>query len=52
MARDSGGLYVHFQQEGDTAEPQDLEFWPAKKKAFEEARKARKAAAKNEEGSG
>jgi hypothetical protein len=40
MARDSGGLYVHFQQDGDEAEPQDLEFWPAKKKAFEEARKA------------
>jgi hypothetical protein len=44
MARDSGGLYVHVQQAGDTAEPQDLEFWPAKKKAFEEARKARKKA--------
>jgi len=40
MARDSDGLYVHFQQAGDTAEPQDLEFWPKKKKAFEEARKA------------
>jgi hypothetical protein len=42
MARDSGGLYVHVQQEGDTAEPQDLEFWPKKKQAYEEARKAAK----------
>ena len=49
MARDSGGLYVHAQENGDTAEPQDLEFWPAKKRAFEEARKARK---KSGEGSG
>lgn len=42
MARDSGGLYVHAQQAGDVAEPQDLDFWPAKKKAFEEARKQKK----------
>lgn len=42
LARDSGGLYVHAQQAGDTTEPQDLEFWPAKKKAFEEARKAQR----------
>jgi hypothetical protein len=52
LARDSGGLYVHVQQEGDEAEPQDLEFWPAKKKAFEEARKAAKKAAKAGGGSG
>ncbi len=52
MARDSGGLYVHVQQEGDAAEPQDLEFWPAKKKAYEEARRAAKKAAKAGEGSG
>jgi hypothetical protein len=39
MAKDSGGLYVHAQEHGDTAEPQDLDFWPAKKKAFEAARK-------------
>lgn len=43
MAKDSGGLYVHAQQAGDAAEPQDLDFWPEKKKAFEEARKAKKA---------
>lgn len=43
MAKDTGGLYVHVQQLGDAAEPQDLDFWPEKKKAFEEARKARKA---------
>ncbi|MGQ0615172.1 MAG: hypothetical protein ACT4PV_15675 [Planctomycetaceae bacterium] len=41
-AKDSGGLYVHAQEQGDEAEPQDLEFWPAKKKAFEEAPKAKK----------
>ncbi|MCK6461661.1 MAG: hypothetical protein L6Q95_17400, partial [Planctomycetes bacterium] len=52
MARDSGGLYVHAQQEGDPSEPQDLEFWPAKKKAFEEERKAARKAAKAGEGSG
>lgn len=39
MAKDSGGLYVHAQQHGDTAEPQDLDFWPKKKKAFEATRK-------------
>jgi hypothetical protein len=43
MARDSGGLYVHFQQAGDTADPQDLDFWPKKRKALEEARKAQRA---------
>jgi len=42
LAKDSGGLYVHLQPDGDTAEPQDLEFWPEKKKAFEEARKKRR----------
>lgn len=42
LAEDGGGLYVHFQQAGDTAEPQDLDFWPAKKKAFEAARKKKK----------
>lgn len=42
IAKDSGGLYVHAQQYGDTAEPQDLGFWPKKKKAFEEARKRKK----------
>jgi len=42
MAKDTGGLYVHAQQHGDTAEPQDLDFWPRKKKAFEEERKRRK----------
>jgi hypothetical protein len=52
MARDSGGLYVHFQQEGDAAEPQDLEFWPAKKKAFEAARKTQKKGGQGGEGSG
>jgi len=49
MARDSGGLYVHAQEHGDTAEPQDLEFWPAKKKAFEEARRAKKKAGEGSE---
>jgi len=39
FAKESGGLYVHRQQEGDTVEPQDLDFWPAKKAAFEAARK-------------
>ncbi|MFI5402409.1 MAG: vWA domain-containing protein [Planctomycetota bacterium] len=52
MARDSGGLYVHFQQVGDVGEPQDLEFWPAKKKAWEAARKAQKKAGTGEQGSG
>ena len=42
LAKETGGLYVHAQQAGDTTEPQDLDFWPAKKKAFEEARKAKK----------
>ncbi|MHC4133490.1 MAG: vWA domain-containing protein [Planctomycetota bacterium] len=41
MAKDTGGLYVHAQEHGDTAEPQDLDFWPKKKKAFEAARKKR-----------
>ena len=41
FAKDSGGLYVHAQEAGDTTEPQDLEFWPEKKKAFEKARKKR-----------
>jgi len=52
MARDSGGLYVHFQEDGDEAEPQDLDFWPAKKKAFEAARKARKKAGGGGDGQG
>jgi len=39
FAKQSGGLYVHRQQEGDTVEPQDFDFWPAKKAAFEAARK-------------
>jgi hypothetical protein len=39
VARDTGGLYVHVQAPDDPSEPQDLEFWPEKKKAFEEARK-------------
>jgi len=39
MAKQTGGYYVHAQQEGDTTEPQDLEFWPDKKAAFEKARK-------------
>lgn len=42
MARDSGSLYVHAQEHGDGAEPQDLEFWPEKKKAFEAERKKRR----------
>ena len=42
MAKSNGGLYVHAQEEGDPAEPQDLEFWPDKKAAFEAARKKRK----------
>ncbi|MHC4956966.1 MAG: HEAT repeat domain-containing protein [Planctomycetota bacterium] len=42
VAKDSGGLYVHAQQAGDPAEPQDLDFWPEKKKAFEAARKKKK----------
>ncbi|MFQ5845386.1 MAG: HEAT repeat domain-containing protein, partial [Planctomycetota bacterium] len=40
IAKDTGGLYVHAQEVGDPAEPQDLDFWPEKKKAFEAARKA------------
>lgn len=40
IAKDTGGLYVHAQQAGDAAEPQDLDFWPEKKAAFEAARKA------------
>jgi hypothetical protein len=39
IAKDSGGLYVHAQEHGDAAEPQDLDFWPEKKKAFEASRK-------------
>jgi hypothetical protein len=35
LAKDSGGLYVHAQQHDDEAEPQDLDFWPEKKKAWE-----------------
>ncbi len=42
LALDSGGLYVHAQEPNDTAEPQDLDFWPEKKKAFEAARKGKK----------
>ncbi|MEM8882651.1 MAG: VWA domain-containing protein [Planctomycetota bacterium] len=42
MAKQSGGLYVHAQEEGDTVEPQDLAFWPDKKAAFEKARKKKK----------
>lgn len=42
IAKDSDGLYVHVQQKGDPAEPQDLDFWPEKKKAFEAARRQRK----------
>jgi len=34
FAKESGGLYVHVQQEGDTVEPQDLNFWPDKKAVF------------------
>ena len=41
IAKDNDGLYVHVQEPGDGAEPQDLEFWPEKKKAFEAARKKR-----------
>ena len=43
FAKETGGTYAHRQQEGDTVEPQDLEFWPDKKAAFEAARKKRKA---------
>ena len=43
FAKETGGLYVHFQQDDDTVEPQDLEFWPDKKAAFEAARKRKKA---------
>jgi len=42
MAKDSGGLYVHVQEADDPAEPQDLDFWPEKKKKFEAERKQRK----------
>jgi len=42
LAKDSGGLYVHAQPAGDTTEPQDLDFWPKKKKAFEEARRKKR----------
>ncbi|MHC4931502.1 MAG: hypothetical protein ACYTGV_04855 [Planctomycetota bacterium] len=42
IAKDCGGLYVHAQQEGDPAEPQDLDFWPEKKKAFEKSRRKRR----------
>jgi hypothetical protein len=42
MAKENGGLYVHAQQHGDTAEPQDLEFWPDKKEEFEKGRKKKK----------
>jgi hypothetical protein len=43
MAKESGGLYVHMQQEGDTVEPQDLDFWPDKKAAFNSGRKKKKS---------
>jgi hypothetical protein len=39
LAADSGGYYVHAQQHNDTAEPQDLDFWPAKRKAWEKLTK-------------
>ncbi|MHC4449750.1 MAG: HEAT repeat domain-containing protein [Planctomycetota bacterium] len=42
MAKENDGLYVHAQQDGDTVEPQDLEFWPDKKAAFEAGRKKKK----------
>jgi hypothetical protein len=42
MAKENDGLYVHAQQDGDTVEPQDLEFWPDKKAAFEAGRKKTK----------
>jgi hypothetical protein len=50
MARDSDGLYVHCQEDGDVAEPQDLDFWPKKKKAYEEERRAKKKAEKAGDG--
>jgi len=34
-----GGDYVHAQPHNDTAEPQDLDFWPAKKKAWQKKTK-------------
>ncbi len=43
FAKETGGIYVHQQQEGDTVEPQDLDFWPDKKAAFEAARRDRKS---------
>ncbi|MHC4939900.1 MAG: HEAT repeat domain-containing protein [Planctomycetota bacterium] len=42
MAKWNNGKYVHAQEEGDAAEPQDLEFWPDKQAAWEAARKKRK----------
>jgi len=42
MAKTSRGLYVHAQEPGIPDEPQDLDFWPEKKKAFEKAREKRK----------
>jgi hypothetical protein len=42
FAKASGGLYVHVQQEGDTVEPQDLNFWPDKKAAFNAGRSKKK----------
>ena len=37
LAEDSGGLYQHAQPFDDTAEPQDLDFWPEKKRKFKAA---------------
>jgi len=34
LAEDSAGLYQHAQQYDDTGEPQDLDFWPEKKRKF------------------
>ena len=42
IAKQNNGKYVHAQEEGDAAEPQDLEFWPDKAAAYEAARKKRK----------
>ena len=42
IAKACGGLYLHAQPHDDGAEPQDLEFWPEKKKAWEAARKLTK----------
>jgi hypothetical protein len=42
MAKTSRGLYVHAQEPGVVDEPQDLEFWPEKEKAFRKAQKEAK----------